>query len=65
MHEERARLNAERALLRQSVVHHLKRERELEQQLAGFIALAKHKPHCKCATVKALRQLATDLEEAG
>lgn len=62
MHAERARLDAERALLRQSVVHHLKREAELERQLAGMIALARRKPHCKCEVAKALRHLAAELE---
>jgi hypothetical protein len=62
MQEERARLNAERALLRQSVVHHLKREQELERQLAGLLALAHRKPQCKCEAAKALRHLAHELE---
>ena len=62
MHMEHARLKAERALLRQSAAHHMRREAELERLLAGFIALAKHKPHCKCHAARELRALAAELE---
>ena len=62
MDDRRARLDLERALLRQSVVHHLKREAELERQLAGLMVTAKHKPHCKCEASRALRHLAEELE---
>ena len=55
-------LKAARDLARQSAHHHMRRERELEEQLAGFIALAKHKPRCKCRTATALRQLAAELD---
>lgn len=51
----------ERALARQSLIHHRKREEELERQLADLIALAKHK-RCDCPAGKALRQLAKELE---
>lgn len=61
--EGRAQLNAERALLRQSVAHHCRREAELERQLASLLALASHGPHCKCETAKAARHLAAELEE--
>lgn len=53
---------AERDLARQSTAHHMRRERELERMLAGFIAAAQHKPHCKCNTSKALRALARELD---
>jgi len=59
---EAALLKAERDLARQSTRHHMARERELEHLLAGFIALAKDKPRCKCVTAVALRQLADELE---
>lgn len=51
----------ERALGRQSLLHHRKREEQLERLLADFMALAKHK-RCKCDTCKALRHLAAELE---
>lgn len=57
-----ARYKAARDLARQSAQHHIRRERELEELLAGFIALAQHKPRCKCRTATALRQLAAELE---
>ena len=53
---------AERDLARQSTWHHVRRERELERLLAGFIAQAQHKPHCKCDASKALRALARELD---
>ena len=55
---------AARDLARQSAQHHIRRERELEMLLAGFIALAQHKPRCKCDTAIALRQLAEELESS-
>ena len=59
-HEERARLRVERQLMRQSVMHHVRREQQLEQLLADAIALSATK--CKCRTCKSLRQLAAELE---
>ena len=53
---------AERDLARQSTSHHMRRERELERLLAGFIAQAQHKPHCKCDASRALRALARELD---
>jgi hypothetical protein len=60
--EDRARLRIERRLARQSVVHHLKREQQLEQLLADAMALARTK--CKCGACKALRNLLDELEGA-
>ena len=56
---DQARL--ERALARQSLIHHRKREEQLERQLADLIALAKHK-RCDCPAGRALRHLAKELE---
>ena len=61
MSEESDRLKLERSLLRQSVVHHLKRERVLEEQLAALMAAARHKK-CGCPANVALRHLAKELE---
>lgn len=48
------------ALARQSVLHHRRREEELERILADVLTL----PHrnCKCRVCKHLRQLAHELE---
>ncbi len=54
----------ERDLARQTAQHHMKRERQLERLLAGFIAAAKAKPRCKCEAAVGLRHLAHELEAA-
>lgn len=56
------RLKFERALFRRSMARHLAAEQELERLLAGFMAAAVHKPHCKCGAAKALRALADELD---
>jgi hypothetical protein len=47
------------ALARQSVIHHRRREEELERILADIISLP-HK-NCKCRVCKYLRHLANEL----
>lgn len=60
-HEDR-RLRYERGLLRQTVMHHVKREQELAGLLADLLATAReHK--CSCRTHKQLRELAAELED--
>jgi hypothetical protein len=58
---ERARL--ERALARQSLIHHRKREEELERLLADLFASPEK--NCRCRSCKALRALRAELEEEG
>lgn len=53
----------QRALVRQSLIHHRRREEELERLLADVLALP-HK-NCKCRTCKHLRQLANELASDG
>jgi hypothetical protein len=49
------------ALARQSVIHHRRREEELERILADALALPSK--GCKCRTCKHLRALARELAE--
>jgi hypothetical protein len=51
---------AERALVRQSLIHHRKREEQLEQLLADLVA--HRKPKCRCKPCRLLRDLARELE---
>ncbi len=57
MNGEQAKL--ERALTRQSLVHHRKREEELERILAGL--LAHIDPKCRCRACRHLAELRDDL----
>lgn len=52
----------ERQLARQSVLHHRKREEQLEQTLADVIALAVEHGKCGCKPCRALRHLAAELK---
>lgn len=49
-----------RGLVRQSLIHHRKREEQLEQMLADLIAAAAA-CKCKCRACKHLRHLAREL----
>lgn len=49
------------ALARQSVMHHRRREEELERILADLLTMP-HK-NCKCRVCKHLRHLARELED--
>ena len=55
---DQARL--ERALARQSLMHHRKREEQLERLLADLMAHARKK--CACRPCRLLRELAAELE---
>jgi len=60
-HEDRDRARLER-LARQSVIHHRKREEQLERLLADvLVAVDKG---CRCRACRALRSLAHELSEA-
>ena len=50
----------ERALARQSLMHHRKREEQLERTLADL--LAHLEKHCRCRACRALRDLKDELE---
>lgn len=50
------------ALVRQSLIHHRRREEELERLLADVLALP-HK-NCKCRVCKHLRHLAAELDSS-
>ncbi|MHB1950176.1 MAG: hypothetical protein ACYCQK_01725 [Acidiferrobacteraceae bacterium] len=54
-------LQIERKLARQSLVHHARREAQLERLLAQAVALAK--PKCKCHACRMLRTLLAELGE--
>jgi hypothetical protein len=49
------------ALARQSVIHHRRREEELERILADLLTMP-HK-NCKCRVCKHLRHLARELQD--
>lgn len=49
------------ALARQAVVHHRKREEQLERVLAGLLTAARRK--CRCRACRQLRRLDRELRE--
>lgn len=64
MNTDRRRIELERGLVRQSLIHHRKREEQLERLLSDVAALACAE-NCKCKPCRALRHLARELEETG